>query len=120
MSISQACSVGSRSCRHIIPLALASMLLLSMVAPLQAQETVEVKVAYDDLNLARPADAVRLYERLKAAAREACDSQAELRDLKLQLLQQRCYDQSLQRAVQGIGHVSVTAIHAADKALATG
>lgn len=94
----------------------ASMLWIGSVpvqAQARAQEITSIGVRYSDLDLSTQADAARLYQRLELAARRACDSKADLRNLRLQRLQQRCYEDSLQQAVARVGHASIHALYAA-------
>lgn len=116
MWYAQADQAGSRASLRIAAIAFGAMVLaLGGRAHAQAleQEPTAITVSYSDLDLTRQADAAVLYQRLKMAARRACDSRTDLRNLRLQALQQRCYEDSLQQAVAQVGHSSIKALYVA-------
>jgi UrcA family protein len=71
-------------------------------------------VAYPDLDLSKESDVRSLYERLQRAAKRVC-GQEDLRNLHMKRLQNECYQESLGRAVDDVGHASVKAIFVADE-----
>lgn len=71
-------------------------------------------VGYSDLDLSNEADARALYVRLQRASEQVCGPYKDLRNLRLKRLHDACYQDSLARAVDSIGHASMHAIFAAD------
>jgi UrcA family protein len=65
------------------------------------------RVAYGDLNLEAAAGVSALYLRLRAAARQVCES-GQFRDV----VDQRCAAHALDRAVSSVGNGRLTALHA--------
>ena len=72
-------------------------------------------VNYTDLNLAKQADAQALYGRLQRASDQVCDQYKEPRNLIKMKLYNACYQDTLARAVDSVGHASVQAVYAADE-----
>lgn len=71
-----------------------------------------VEVKYDDLNASSDAGSHQLYSRLRAAAHSVCDHLPSSQ-FPNRLLRERCYEQSLTRAVDSLGLESVAALHRA-------
>jgi UrcA family protein len=83
----------------------------------QATAVVPTKtvVGYSDLDLSKESDVRSLYERLQRASARVCEQGRDLRNLRLKHLQDTCYQESLARAVDSVGHASVKAIYVADE-----
>lgn len=81
------------------------------------ERTVSVPMA--DLNLAQPQGVSVLFRRLQRAADEVCGSRHRLvaGSLKQRQLNQRCYAETLGKAVRDIGNAELTALHAKSKRL---
>jgi UrcA family protein len=69
-------------------------------------------VSYTELDLARPAADEKLYQRIRAAAREVCES-LEGRGLEKLKPHQQCLDNAISRAVAQVNHPKLTAYFAA-------
>ena len=72
-------------------------------------------VNYSDLDLSKDADVHALYVRLQNASERVCGSNRDLRDLRMKRLQSTCYQETLARAVDNVGHAAVKAVYAADE-----
>jgi UrcA family protein len=87
---------------------------LLAVAPLCAQpawdEPLRSTVSYSELDLARPAADEKLYQRIKAAAREVCRG-FESREIGKIRLHQECMDSAISRAVVQVNHPKFTAYY---------
>jgi UrcA family protein len=75
----------------------------------------ETVVVYSDLDLSNESDVQSLYARLQRASERVCGQDKDLRNLRLKRLQDACYQDSLERAVDAVGHASVKAIFVADE-----
>src|SRR5437868_3050151 len=71
-------------------------------------------VRYGDLDLSKQKDAQTLYGRLQRASDNVCGEYKELRNLKRMKVYSACYQDTLARAVDTVGHASVKAAYAAD------
>lgn len=71
-----------------------------------------VVVKYSDLDLNGIAGNKVLYARLSAAAKRACGSESDPRDLQRRMQYRTCYDSTLDRAVDKIGSRELQALHA--------
>jgi UrcA family protein len=71
-------------------------------------------VRYGDLDLSKQVDAQTLYGRLQRASDNVCGEYKELRNLQRMKLYNTCYQESLARAVDNVGHAAVKAAYAAD------
>jgi UrcA family protein len=76
-----------------------------------AKETV---IRYSDLDLSQDADVRTLYSRLQRASNRVCDLNQDGRDLRAKRLYQACYQDTLGRAVDNVGHAAVKAMYASD------
>jgi UrcA family protein len=72
-------------------------------------------VKYADLDLSKPADAQTLYGRLQRASDRVCIRYKDYRDLDKMKLYNACYQDTLARAVDSVGHATVKAAYAADE-----
>lgn len=75
-----------------------------------AAEAVSISVAIGDLDLNSAAGAKTLYQRLRGAARSACDERGQR--ISEIVAYRACYDQALQTAVNQFNSVRLTALHA--------
>ncbi len=88
--------------RKSIVTVLAALSASGMIAaPASAAEDVSVNVSYADLNLASPAGAARLHQRIVAAVEEVCAKPAS-RDLKANAAWQKCKIETLAAAREAI------------------
>jgi UrcA family protein len=93
------------------------LLVLSLLttSPLYAQpawdDPPSRTVSYSELDLARPAADEKLYQRVKAAAREVCRG-LEGRELGKIKPHQDCVDSAIGRAVVQVNHPKFTAYYA--------
>lgn len=71
-------------------------------------------VHYGDLNLSQQADAQTLYGRLQRASDRVCIQYKEQVNLRKMKLYNDCYQDTLARAVDSVGHAAVKAAYAAD------
>lgn len=71
-------------------------------------------VRYDDLNLSKQSDAQALYGRLRHASKKVCSRYLDLRNLPRMSVYNACYQDTLARAVDSVGHALVKAAYAAD------
>jgi UrcA family protein len=94
-------------------LVIAAASLFASVASATDDSGVSTVVTYRDLNPAHSADAQRLYARLKYAAQKVCAGY-DMRDFKMQRLQDDCYAGALSRAVEKVNEPALTALHAAE------
>lgn len=79
--------------------------------PTGAHQTV---ISYSDLDLSRDADVRELYARLRRASDEVCGQFRSSPELRTKRLYKSCFDDTLTRAVESVGHAAVTAMLAAD------
>jgi UrcA family protein len=92
--------------------------LLGAATPALADpEPKQVKVDFQDLDLARQQDVQRLYSRLKSAARSAC-SPLQGREQFRRLQYRECFDTSLANAVNEVNITQLSKLHGADQKLA--
>lgn len=94
-------------------LVIAAASLFASVASATGDGGVSTVVRYRDLDPAQSADAQRLYARLKYAAQKVCNGY-DSRDLRMQRLQDACYDEALSNAVAKVNEPALTAVHAAE------
>lgn len=71
-------------------------------------------IKYSDLDLSKEADARVLYSRLQRASSHVCNSYSDIRDLRMKRLYAACYQDTLGRAVEDVGHAAVKAAFSAD------
>ena len=77
--------------------------------------SVQTVVSFSDLDLSKEADAKKLYARLQRASDHVCRDRKDVRNLALTRLQDACYQDTLARAVNNVGHPAVKAVFAADE-----
>ena len=96
----------------------SSLLVLGLLtaAPLYVQaagdEALSTKVRYTELDLAKPAADEKLYQRIKAAARQVCRG-FEGRELSQVKPHKDCIDSAVSHAVAQVNHPQFTAYYAA-------
>ncbi|MBM0104039.1 UrcA family protein [Steroidobacter sp. S1-65] len=78
------------------------------------QGSAKTVIGFADLDLSKEADARELYSRLQRASSHVCDGYSEVRDLRTKQLYDACYQDTLARAVEDVGHAAVKAAFAAD------
>lgn len=78
---------------------------------------VKTVVDYADLDLSQDADVQALYTRLRKASERVCGDNKDLRNLRMKRLYDACYQDSLARAVDNVGHAAVKAVFAADESI---
>ncbi|HEY0684373.1 MAG TPA: UrcA family protein [Steroidobacter sp.] len=71
-------------------------------------------IQYSDLDLSKEADVRALYSRLQRASARVCNQNSDIRDLRMKRLYSACYQETLERAVESVGHSALTAAFAAD------
>ncbi len=78
-----------------------------------ADDAVEIRVAYSDLDVYSVSDATELYDRIKRAAREACGVEYYWRNRDLSQISKakRCYKAALSKAVQDVNSDVLADIH---------
>jgi UrcA family protein len=69
-------------------------------------------VRYDDLNLATDAGVNTLYRRISLAARSVCP-EANVRELGMKSVSERCQAEAVSRAVQELNNPQLALVHAA-------
>lgn len=91
--------------------ALLAGLLVSTAHAQSGREATEVRVSLVGVDFSQPASTAAFYGRLRAAARNACNSKMG-RDLTAQLQDQACAAEALNRAVARIDKPTLLALHA--------
>ena len=71
-------------------------------------------INYTDLDLSQDADVRELYSRLQRTSDKVCDQNRDGRDLRAKRLYNACYQDTLARAVESVGHAAVKAVYAED------
>ena len=69
-----------------------------------------VRVSYADLNLSVTEDAETLYARLRRTAENVCQ-ETRRKSLNEMIDERECTERALDKAVQEVAHVQLTAIH---------
>lgn len=72
-------------------------------------------INYSDLDLSKDADVHALYSRLQRASSRVCGDYTDLRNLRMRRQFDACYQDTLARAVDSVGHASVKAVFASDE-----
>ena len=106
-------SNASRVCTAI---GLAAISLLASSAQAHNGEGLvprQKAVEYGDLDLSVAGNADQLYERLRTAAKEVCDSNSKL--LHQLQRERKCYRQALCSAVAAVNHATLTNLYRSDK-----
>lgn len=96
-----------------VALAIAAASLIADVASARDDGQVSTVVNYRDLDLSQSTDVERLYSRLKYASLKVCYAY-DIRDLRVQRIQQACSEAALSRAVERVNEPKLTALHAAE------
>jgi UrcA family protein len=87
-----------------------STLALSVAAPTHASDR-QTTVQFEDLDMTRERDVKELYTRLQRASKNVCRDTRE-RGLSQRQFFKECYEEALQRAVDGVNAVQLTKLHA--------
>lgn len=104
-----------RVARLVVVGALAALSFGAQAGELSTEEgSAKTVIGFSDLDLSKEADARVLYSRLQRASSHVCDGYSEVRDLRTKQLFDACYQDTLARAVEDVGHASVKAAFAAD------
>lgn len=101
---------------RVIGLALVigmTSLVVDIASAKEDDGRVSLVVNYSDLDLSQSTDAQRLYGRLKYASKQVCWSY-ESRNMRMQRLQEECFEGALNRAVERVNEPKLTALHAAE------
>lgn len=95
----------------ILSLCAVAAVLCAPVAAQAADQVVSIAVRHGDLNLANPADAARMMQRLDKASLSACGASTfSLREVREATRQDECYQAGLNKAVADLNAPLVTAI----------
>jgi len=106
-------SIIAKHCALLAMATLATGLAVDHASAASAyEEPRNVVVRYSDLNLSQPQDASTLYNRIKRAAREACEDDEAPSLARLQRFHS-CVDQAVTNAVAAISSERLTEIHEA-------
>jgi UrcA family protein len=110
----------TRSIRHAVlaGVAAAGMLVGAAFAaePNGELAVPELRVAYGDLDLAKPAGVQALHRRLEVAAERVCPRTDGRVKVEQRAAARECRKQALERAVRAIGSPELAALHAATTA----
>ena len=96
-----------------LALAIAAASLIADIASAKDDGQVSTLVKFQDLDLSKSADVMRLYARLKDASHQVCYAYVT-RSLHMQRLQEVCSEGALSRAVERVNEPKLTALHAAE------
>jgi UrcA family protein len=107
------------SAHKVAKTTIAAVALIAFGLPLSASaaaptqfDRVSVKVTFEDLNIRTDAGAKSLYARLQRASRKACDFRsAGLKSIRETTQSRRCYNETLEAAVQKIDNDKLSQIH---------
>src|SRR5262245_34685529 len=105
---------NERTHTRLLAAVIAASLSLFAAAGNASDAVPQRTVRFQDLDLARPGDAQRLYTRLRAAAKAVCDEQIEGRDARSATRRGECIRQSLEGAVAEVNAPALTALHASN------
>jgi UrcA family protein len=102
--------------RTVLSLAGSLILTLGAFSVLQASSAHDAPrtalVHYGDVNLAKPDDVTRLYQRIHSAAENVC-APAQGADLNSKAIFAQCVDQAVARAVNDVNQPQLNALHSA-------
>jgi UrcA family protein len=104
---------------NVITLTLTSLLgfgAAMAATDARAANQPSILVSYQDLDLARPADAQRLYQRIEHAAAAACSDAPPAFELARHLAWSRCYDAAVDSAVLQVRSPELLAIYRSSRA----
>jgi UrcA family protein len=95
-------------------LATLSLFAISASATAASSSEPQVSVEFKDLDLSKPSDAKRLYQRLRLAANEVCIGFAQSTSaLRKNTPRARCENAAVANAVEAIGNPNLTALYEA-------
>jgi UrcA family protein len=99
----------------IIPLATLAVVSTAQAHPAQLainqDDTPQMTVNFDDLNISAPQGAAVLLGRIKGAAVSVCGSSPDLRDVGAAQRYNHCLDSTMGQAVTRIGQPQLTAMY---------
>jgi UrcA family protein len=108
--------ICSTTQRTVLSLAGSLILTLGAFSMLRASSTYDAArtalVRYDDVNLDRPGDVTRLYQRILSAAKNVCGP-AHGADLGPKAIFAQCVDEAVARAVNDVNQPQLHALHSA-------
>jgi UrcA family protein len=112
----RAARVGAVSARVVLAACSAAAVSLFAANAQAKQQFIEEKiiVKYADLDLSKPQDVRVLYSRLRNASDAVCGAY-DVRDQRVRLLRQVCYDTALESAVVDVNRAAITELHAKTK-----
>lgn len=87
----------------------AAAALCALTSSAQAEDVPSKTVKFQDLNITTPAGAKTLYGRIRAAARDVCDSSAS-GDPMLRLAVHACMEKAIDNAVRKVNAPALTAL----------
>jgi UrcA family protein len=91
-----------------LPLLLAGLMVSSAALAESPREPTQVRISIQDVNFTNPADVARLYQHLRSAANEACDS--EIGTLRARMEDRACADKALEGAVRSLRQPALLAL----------
>jgi UrcA family protein len=98
-----------------LPLLLAGLMVSSAALAQAPREPTQVHVSIQGVNFANPNDVASLYQRLRIAAKTACDSQIDTPAVRAQ--DRACAAKALEDVVQSIHQPSLLAMQNGDRTL---
>jgi len=98
-----------------LPLLLAGLMVSSAALAQPAREPTQVHVSIQGVNFENRADVAHLYDRLRLAAYDACNS--DIDTLAAQAQDRACAAKALDGAVQSIHQPLLVAMHGGDRNL---
>jgi UrcA family protein len=109
-----------RNARYVVAFSVAAFALGASASTQAADLIAEVGpaktvVSYADLDLSKVADARSLYVRLQRASNKVCGKYEDVRNLRMKRISDVCYQQTMARAVDSVGHATLSAVYAADE-----
>jgi UrcA family protein len=100
---------------RVLPMLLAGLMVSSAALAETPREPTQVHVSIQDVDFTKPADVARLYQRLRTAANEACDS--EIDTFSAEMEDRACAAKALNDAVQSAHQPLLLAMHDGDATL---
>ncbi len=98
-----------------LPLLLAGLMVSSAALAQPAREPTQVRVSIKGVDFANQGDVAQLYNRLRRAASDACNS--DIDSLAAQAQDRACADKALDGAVQSLHQPLLVAMHGGDRNL---
>jgi UrcA family protein len=98
-----------------LPLLLAGLMVSSAALAQAPREPTQVRVSIHGVNFANPNDVAGLYQRLRVAAKTACDSKIDIPSVRAE--DRACAEKALDDAVRSIHQPSLMAMQSGDRML---